>query len=304
MGRALNQTSATARLLGVVVNLRPNAHPKLTFSVTRPSIDPQNPASYGINTWLGTGDTGFYGAGTARSNEIEKIASRLNDVLLPPNQSISFNTLVGPAWPAKDYVDHEVEKGGQLVPGSGGAMQQVATTFLRALWVSGLKLQERHSHVYRLGWYEPQIGLDALVLPNSKDVRFLNNSGQYLLLQTRFEPIRQELYIDVYGPRLKWKVKIDSGSVVKTIPHLPDLIIQDPNLASGQTKQVEWAHDGADTIIQRTITYPNGDVKVNQIVSRYQAWRAVIRIGGTPPTPTVVKSTATPGPTATPTFNH
>jgi vancomycin resistance protein YoaR len=310
LGRSLNQGRAVASLLQVITGLRPHARVRLTFTVTKPPIDQQNPASYGINTWLGTGVTGFSGAGSSRSKEIAAIASRLNDVLLPPKQGISFNTLVGTDWPSADYVDHEVEKHGELVPGPGGAMQQVATTLLRALWVTGLRLEEHWSHPYRLGWYEPPIGLDAVVLPNSKDLRFSNNTGKYLLLETRYEPIRQELYVDVYGPPLKWKVEIDNGTVMKTTPHEPDLVSQDPSLATGKIQQVEWAHDGAVTVIRRTITYPNGDVKVDQITTRYQPWRAVVHIGATLPTPTVVTSTPTvgpsptTGPSPTPTFNH
>jgi vancomycin resistance protein YoaR len=160
-------------------------------------------------------------------------------------------------------------------------MQQVATTFLRALYGAGLKLEERHAHSHRLDWYEPPIGYDAVVSPDRNwDLRFMNNTGKYLLLETRVEPIRQELYIYVFGPKLGWSVAVDKfGKVIKKIPHGRAITKQDPSLVPGQQQQTQFAHDGAVTDVQRTITYPSGKVTVDDIRTQYEPWDAVILVG-------------------------
>jgi hypothetical protein len=104
------------------------------------------------------------------------------------------------------------------------------------------------------------------------------------------------------------------------------VVKQDASLQPGQTKQIAYAHDGADTVVQRTITYPNGNVTVDQLFTHYKPWRAEVLTGGslatatptgkkrTPtvtstvtatPTPTATATaTASPGPSATATFSH
>lgn len=298
-GRTLDQTTATSRLLKVVSNLKARARLHLKVAVTQPPVDISNPASLGINTLLGTGVTAFPGAGPRRLTDIIQISNQLTGRLISPGDTISFNTLVGTGWPDRVYNDHEVESGGQVVPSAGGAMQQVATTFLRALFAAGLQVVEHHSHPYMMSWYANPVGLDAVVSPaNNEDLVFKNNTGHYLLLQTDVQPIRQEVYIYVYGPHLGWEVAIDGlGKVTKVYPHGPPVTKIDPSLAPGVTHQIAWAHDGADTVVQRTVTRPNGQVSVDQIASHYQPWQAVILAGKT----TAPLPTSTTSPTVSPT---
>jgi vancomycin resistance protein YoaR len=280
---------------------------KFTVTQTQPSIDLSNPASLGIRNLLSTGVTSFPGAGDTRLNDISAIAQDLNGRLLPPKQDISFNQLMsGTAWDPRVYQDSEADDGtGNPVPGPGGAMQQVATTFLRALYGAGLTLEERHAHSHQMDWYEPPIGYDAVVAPDRNwDLRFMNNTGKYLLLQTRVEPIRQELYIYVYGPKLGWKVAVDKyGKITKSIPHGPKQLKPDPSLLPGQERQTQFAHTGAVTDVQRTITFPSGKVTVDDIKTVYEPWDAVILVGpGATPQPTpspTAKSGARPTPRPT-----
>ncbi len=304
-GRTLDQQAALTKLLPIVQKLRPNARLHFSVATIQPPIDQSNPASLGIRQLIGMGSTSFVGAGATRLTDITNIARSLNQDLLSPTGDISFNTLVGTGWPDRVYSDKEHAVAGTLVPASGGAMQQVATTFLRALYAAGLKLEERHAHVYRLPWYEPPIGLDAVVAPGRGwDLRFANSTDKYLLIETRVEPIRQQLYIYVYGPKLGWHVSVDQqGQVLKVYPHGGQIERTDPSLAPGQVVQVSWAADGADTVVQRTITYPNGGVHTDEIRTHYQASSAIITVGN-PVQPTAVPAHAvhgTPGVTPTPT---
>lgn len=302
MGRTLDQTAAYASLIRVLRHLKPGARLTFTVAVSAPSIDLSNPASLGISTLLSTGMTSFTGAGDTRLNDIAAIAGELNGRLLPPHEDISFNLLAGNTWDPRVYQDQEAQGPGGPVPGAGGAMQQVATTFLRALYGAGLRLEERHAHSHRLDWYEPPVGYDAVVAPDRNwDLRFMNNTGKYLLLQTHLEPIRQELYIYVYGPKLGWSVAVDKfGKIAKTIPHGPKVTKVDPSLLPGLQKQTEFAHDGALTDVQRTITYPKGKVTVDDIKTVYEPWDAVVLVGSTgSQSRGKSKGTATPTPGAT-----
>lgn len=324
-GRSLIEVTAYSKILTAVTRLAPTARLRLPITTTQPPFDQTNPGSLGITTLLGTGSTAFQGASTVRTDAVSTIAATLNNVVITPGEDISFNQLVQTpnGWADQAYADNEASSGGQPVPGDGGAMQQVATTFLRALYRSGLQLTERHAHRFRLPWYEPPYGFDALVNPaRSWDLDFHNTTGKYLILQTRVEPIRQELFIYVFGPKLGWKVAVDSfGRLTAVVKHGPAAERVDPTLAPRERKQVAWAADGGQTVLQRTITYPNGNVKVDEIDTTYDPRAAVIAIGAAAATATPIPSatpvgkgratatpgaslTVTPGGSPTPTFSH
>lgn len=308
-GRTLDQSAAYSQLAAVIVALKPNAHLRFQVAITQPTVDPSNPASLGINTLVGSASTTFTGAPSIRLEGITQIAKTLDGDLLPPGQDVSFNTLAGTSWDPRVYQDDETQANGQVVPSAGGAMQQVATTFLRALYGAGLQLKEVHSHTHRLRWYEPPVGLDAVVAPDRGwDLVFTNNTGKYLLLKTRVEPVRQQVYIYVYGPKLGWSVAVDKlGKITKIYPHGPKIIRQDPSLIPGQIRQIQFAHNGADVVVQRTITYPNGKVTTDEIHTSYRPWKAIILVGSQQPTatPTATAGTrTTPTPAPSPTSAH
>jgi hypothetical protein len=100
------------------------------------------------------------------------------------------------------------------------------------------------------------------------------------------QPLRQQLTIYVYGAKVGWKVAVDStAQITKVIPHGPKIVQQDPALAPGEQHQTAFAHDGATTILHRTILKPNGDLTVDKIPTTYQPWQAVVEEGSVAPTP-------------------
>lgn len=326
-GRALNRQDATTQLLAAITGLRARAKLRFKVTVTRPPLDQTNPGSLGITQLLGEGYTSFVGAGAGRFNEIKNVTDTFNKTLITPGQDVSFDQLVRPGWGPDYYQDGETDQSGTLVPSDHGGMQQVATTFLRAMYAAGLTLLERHSHAYDLSWYDNPPGLDAIVSPDGKDLTFHNNTGHYLFITTRVEPIRQEVYVYVWGPKLGWQVKI-VANVLKRVKHPPERFVQNPSLAPGERQQLAWAHDGLHASVTRTIIFPKGKVKSDTLDTFYRPWGAVIEVGSYPtPTPqprarktaaAQVKTTpspgvnptvtatagATPQPTPTATFNH
>jgi hypothetical protein len=62
-------------------------------------------------------------------------------------------------------------------------------------------------------------------------------------------------------------------------PPEPPIYQEDSSLPRGTIKQVEWAKDGQDVVITRTIRTGDGKVIEDQFVSKYQPWRAVFLYG-------------------------
>ncbi|MGH2522524.1 MAG: G5 domain-containing protein, partial [Anaerolineales bacterium] len=108
--------------------------------------------------------------------------------------------------------------------------------------------------------------------------------------------------------RITWKfystsdgrqVTVSSPEVQNVTPAPEPLYEEDPELPTGEIKQVDYAADGADVTVYRTITRDGAQVNTSEppLVTHYQPWRAVYHYGpGTQGIPT-----PTPDPEATPT---
>ncbi|MCX7669954.1 MAG: G5 domain-containing protein, partial [Anaerolineae bacterium] len=81
-------------------------------------------------------------------------------------------------------------------------------------------------------------------------------------------------------------------------PPEPPLYQEDRTLPQGTIKQVEWAKDGQDVVVRRTIRTGDGKVSEDRFVSKYQPWRAVFLYGPDTPLPAgaVIGPPVTPAP--------
>ncbi len=301
-----SQTALYANLLHTFTSLSPGRTIRAPVLPVKPPLDLTNPASLGVTTLLGEGQSSFAGSPTVRVDDIESIAKTLNGVLIKPGEQISFNYYAGSGWPARVYGDAGQQTSGGFAPGTGGAMQQVATTFFRAGYEAGLPVLERHAHQYRLPWYEPPAGEDAIVSLNGKDLRFNNTTGGYLLVQTRVEPVQQSLYIYFYGIKTGWSVNVSTPVLLREYKHGAPVIQPDSSQPSGTRTEIQYPRKGADFNVTRTVTIPGPkgthSVQKDTLFTHYDPAPAVFLVGtagnklhpGPTPTPT-------PNPTPTPT---
>src|SRR5579884_1421155 len=299
------QTALYAKLLQAFQSLSTHRMIRAPVLPVKPPLQLSNPASLGINALLGEGETTFAGSPNQRIADIQAIANTLDGDLIKPGDEISFNYYAGSGWPSRVYVDHPRSIGGNLVPSVGGAMQQVATTFFRAGYEAGLPVVERHPHTYRLPWYEPPVAEDATVLPNVKDLRFTNTTGGYLLIQTRVEPVQQSIYIYIYGHKTDWSVSLSPAKLLRRYRHGPAVTKPDPALPIGVRKQSQFALDGADYQIVRTITFKghgtHSHVTTDTLDTHYAPEPAVFLVGTHSAKGSTHKPKTTPTPTAIPT---
>ena len=107
-------------------------------------------------------------------------------MLIAPDEEFSFNRALGEVGPAQGYLPELVIKNNKTIPEYGGGVCQVSTTMFRAAVYSGLEVTERRPHAYPVKYYNPQ-GFDATVYSPSPDLKFKNNTGGWILIQTRIE---------------------------------------------------------------------------------------------------------------------
>jgi vancomycin resistance protein YoaR len=174
---------------------------------------------------------------------------------------------------AHGFVEGYVIAAERTQRGVGGGVCQVSTTMFRAAFWSGMEIAERNEHAYRVGWYEANgepVGFDAAVFDPGVDLKFVNNSPHYILVEAVAGA--DLLTVNIYGTKLSGEVKLEGPVITGRKPAPPDVYEVDPRLPPDTKKQVETAHSGLTTTITRRIVTPGQPDKVDEFTSTYQPW--------------------------------
>jgi len=208
-------------------------------------------------------------------------AARLNGILVKPGEEFSFVKYLGDVSKYTGYKEAYVIQSGKTVLGDGGGVCQVSSTLFRALLDSGLPITERHAHAYRVGYYEQYSppGLDATVYVPTVDLKFKNDTGSHILIQSYVDPTEVSLTFILYGKKDGREVTLSTPVVTGVAPAPEPLYQDDPTLPKGVEKQIDYAASGATVVFNR-IVKKNGEVIINEkYTSRYTPWRAVFLRG-------------------------
>jgi vancomycin resistance protein YoaR len=270
----------TAALLGEGGDGAAKIPGEVNLPVTRlePRVDSDKIDEMGIVELVSQGTTRFKGSSTERVHNIVTGAEKFQGVVVPPDEEFSFNDHVGEITAANGFVEGLIIGAERTAVGIGGGICQVSTTAFRAAFNGGFPITERHAHGYIVSWYgEP--GLDATIYTPTVDFRFRNDTGHYLLVKPVVDAENGEITFYLYGTRPDRVVESDPPVITNERPPPDPLYEENPELASGQVKQVDWAKDGMDVVVVRRITYPDGNVSEQKFVSKYQPWQAVFQYG-------------------------
>lgn len=227
-----------------------------------------------------TGTSTYYGSSPARRTNVANAAARISGMVVPAGEDFSFLQALGGITEGNGFVGGLIISGGRTVGGLGGGVCQVSTTAFRALYQAGLPVVERHPHSYRVGYYEPQVGFEAAVYDPGLDLRLNNDTGAPIYIKTVNNNAASTLRVEVWGVKPGRRVTVSPAVILARTPHPPAQYVVNPNLPAGAVRQVDWAQDGYDLYITRTITDARGS-RTNRVSTTYQPWRAVYEVGST-----------------------
>jgi vancomycin resistance protein YoaR len=169
----------------------------------------------GISSLLGEGTSNFKGSPANRIHNIKVATDRFNGILIKPGEEFSFVSILGEVDGDHGYLPELVIKRGVTEPEFGGGICQVSTTTFRAAIYSGLKITARKNHAYPVSYYNPQ-GMDSTVYVPRPDLRFINNTPGYILIQTKI--VGTQLTFSFYGTDDERKTTIDGPTITERQP--------------------------------------------------------------------------------------
>jgi vancomycin resistance protein YoaR len=241
----------------------------------------------GITELVSSQTSYFYGSSAARIQNIQAAAARFDGLLVAPGETFSMGNAMGDVSLDNGFAEALIIYGGRTIKGVGGGVCQVSTTLFRTVFFGGYPVVERIPHAYRVSYYEETAsgainsnlaGLDATVYFPLVDFQFTNDTPYWLLMET---------YVNAEARTLTWKfystsdgrnVTWETTGPQNVVPAPKPIFEENDELKAGQIKQVDWAANGADVDVTRTV-WKNGAVYFNdEFKTHYEPWQAVCQV--------------------------
>ena len=250
---------------------------QIPIKILEPEVTTDKVNKLGIKELIGEGNSLFYHSIPGRIFNVNLAATRLNGILVAPGETFSFDQALGDVSAFSGYQQAYIIQNGRTVLGDGGGVCQVSTTLFRAILNAGLPVVERHAHAYRVGYYEEDSppGLDATVYSPSVDLKFKNDTGNWILIQSTVDLDNLSLNFSLYGTKDGRVATMTTPVVTNQVPPPPDLYQDDPTLPVGTIKQTDFAAWGADVSFTRTVTKNGQGIISDKFISDYQPWQAI-----------------------------
>lgn len=262
----------------------------IVMKVEQPEVNVQDLAQ--LDTILASYSTRFNRGQVNRTHNLRLAAAAVDKTLVRPGETFSYNNVVGPRLEKKGYKAAPIFEEGQVVPGIGGGVCQVATTVYNVALLAGLKIAARQPHS-RPVTYAPH-GRDATVAYPTPDLRFENCLTGPVYLRTGVG--RSRVVITALGNhrdrvRVELLITSDERIPFKTVEK------PDPSLREGERVVDEKGRYGFRTSLVRVIHAP-GREEVRQVMSRsyYPPQTCICRVGPKPEAPTLPSPTTTKAP--------
>jgi len=163
----------------------------------------------GIKQLLATGHSAYYGSPRNRKFNISFGTQKYNGLLIAPDEEFSFNKVLGPVDAKSGFKPEKVIKQNKIKNEYGGGICQVSTTLYRAALQAGFPITERKPHSWKVSYYGQSMGhgLDATIYPGVADVKFINDTPNYILIQAYVEGTSED-YFKIYGTKDGRKVDL------------------------------------------------------------------------------------------------
>ncbi len=185
-----------------------------------PQITTETLPTLGIVEVVGEGRSSYVGSAQYRITNIKAGAQRMDGVLIPPGAEFSFNRQLGEVDEANGFVQGYAVIGNSTQLEWGGGVCQDSTTVFRAAFWAGLPITERHAHPFYISWYDDfsfpdasDPGMDASIFTGVSDLKFVNDTDNWLLMEATTDDASQVMTVRLYGTKPNRTISIASREI-------------------------------------------------------------------------------------------
>ena len=239
----------------------------------------------GISELVSSETSYFYGSSAERVQNIKAASARYHGLLIAPGETFSMGDALGDVSLDNGFAEALIIYGGRTIKGVGGGVCQVSTTLFRTVFFGGYPVVERYSHAYRVSYYERTAsgsvdsnlaGLDATVYFPLVDFKFTNDTPYWILMETYMgdSSLTWKFYSTSDGRSVTW----ETTGPQNVVPAPQPLFEENDELRPGQIRQVDWAANGADVLVTRTVLKNGAAYFTDEFRTHYEPWQAVCEV--------------------------
>lgn len=253
---------------------------ELPMVATNPPITEANLQQLGIRELVSIGKSDFTGSAAYRVHNIGVGMQLLNGLLVAPGEEFSFNKNIGQINAANGFVEGAAIIQNRTQQEFGGGICQDSTTLFRAAFWAGLPITERWGHSFYISWYDKYAlgprgngpGLDATIFTGGPDLKFVNDTGSWLLIQAWSNPKTGVAQIELYGTKPNRTVDLTHKVYDHTPAPTEPVFVADPEVPQGTIKHTDKARGGMTIDVYRLVV-ENGVPRPPELFrTRFRPW--------------------------------
>jgi len=147
---------------------------------------------------------------------------------------------------------------------------------------SGLPITARQNHSLVINYYKDPSngnpGTDATIYDPSPDLKFINDTGNYILFQAEIDESNTTLNFTFWGASDGREGFYDPPTLIRWLPVGEEQTIETTELEPG-TKKCQEAHVGADATVTYTVKKTDGTESKTVFDSHYRALPKICLVG-------------------------
>lgn len=214
---------------------------------------------------LSSYSTSYATSDSNRSTNVALASKSINNKILLPGESFSYNDTLGKRTPEAGYKMAGAYANGQSVQQYGGGICQVSSTLYNSVLLANLKIDQRTCHMFKVG-YVP-LGRDATADYGTVDFVFSNDTDYPIKISSHTTSSKQ-VVCEIIGTKTEnFTVTLETTDVV-SVP-FSTKTVDDPELLEGTEKITEHGSDGAKCSIYRIVSVDGKEVSRTFEASSY-----------------------------------
>lgn len=245
---------------------------QIPLKITSPSVLTKDLGIEAFSDVLATYSTKYDEALVSRTTNVKLAANKINNVMVMPGETFSYNKTLGKRTAAAGYKEAAGYAGGKVVQMLGGGICQVSSTLYDAVVYANLEIVERYNHVFVTGY--AGAGRDATVSYGSLDFKFKNNRDYPIIIKATTKNGICE--IKIYG--IKQEQDYDVEIEVRVLGYTPYSVVyeEDPTMEEGKEKVSQYGANGCKSITYK-ILKQNG-VEISKTVLSSDTYKPMNKI--------------------------
>ena len=183
-GREVLPESLALAVLPVLTETGPARTAAVRLERSAPEVTTSTARSLGVRELVSSFTTYYPSDFPPRLTNIHRAAELMDDTLVLPGETFSFNETVGERTPERGFAAGFIIDNGRLEVDFGGGVSQLVTTVFNAAFFAGLEVVEHNPHSFYISRY-PE-GRESTIAWGVKDLRIRNDSENGVFLTTSY----------------------------------------------------------------------------------------------------------------------